>query len=99
MLYLPKNDKTPMKAQEVTERISQAMKARKITQAELAARLNVSQNQIRQYLTGAPRLDSFLKIAAALDLEAADLLKEEATTPPAVTVCPFCGQPLKIIIK
>lgn len=75
------------------------MKARKITQNDLAARLHVSQNQISQYLAGSPRIDTLLAIADALAIDPADLFKQDTPTPPTLAACPHCGAPLKIIIK
>ena len=88
-----------MTANDVTNRIREIMRARKITQAEIAARLNVSQNNISQYLAGAPRLDTLLTLAAALDLDPADLFRQEAPTSQAETVCPHCGKPIKIVLR
>lgn len=88
-----------MKAQEITNRLREIMKARKITQSDLAGRLHVSQNQVSQYLAGAPRLDTLLAIADALAIDPADLFRQEAPTPPTLAACPRCGAPLKIIIK
>lgn len=88
-----------MEANEIISRVRQIMKDRKITQNDLAARLGVSQNQVSQYLAGIPRLDTFLKIADALGLEAAELLKDEAPTATTTAICPQCGRRLTITVK
>jgi len=88
-----------METNQVLERVRSIMKDRKITQKDLAARLGVSQNQVSQYLAGVPRLDTFLKIAAALGLEAAELLKDEAPTTTTAAICPQCGKKLTITLK
>ena len=88
-----------MEANEILSCVRSIMKDRKITQNELAARLGVSQNQVSQYLAGIPRLDTFLKIAAALGLEAAELLKDEAPTTTTTAICPQCGRKLTITVK
>ena len=88
-----------MIAADITNRIREIMKARRITQNELAARLNVSQNQISQYLAGSPRLDTLLSIAAALDLDPADLFRDDAPGQQTAGICPHCGQPVKIYLK
>ena len=88
-----------MTATDITNRIRDIMKVRHITQNELAARLGVSQNQVSQYLAGAPRLDTLLALAAALDLEPGDLFRQEAPTQHAAAICPHCGKPVEIILK
>lgn len=88
-----------MQAQEITNRVREIMKARKITQTELAAKLQVSQNQVSQYLAGTPRLDTILAIADALQIEPAELFQDTTPPAPALAACPHCGAPLKIIIK
>ena len=88
-----------MDTNEILCRIRSIMKDRKITQMDLAARMGVSQNQVSQYLAGVPRLDTFLKIAAALGLEPAELLKDEAPTTTTNAICPQCGRRLTITLK
>ena len=88
-----------MEVNEILCRVRSIMKDRKITQKDLAARMGVSQNQVSQYLAGIPRLDTFLKIAAALGLEAAELLKDEAPTTTTTANCPQCGRKLTITVK
>ena len=88
-----------MNANDVTNKVREIMKDRHITQNDLAARLQVSQNNVSQYLAGAPRLDTLLTIAAALEIDPADLFRQEAPTTLAATTCPHCGKPIKITLK
>ena len=88
-----------MNANDVTNRIRGIMKARRITQNDLAARLGVSQNQVSQYLAGCPRLDTVLQLAEALQIEPAELFTDDAPIQAAAGICPHCGKPVKIILK
>lgn len=89
-----------MEANDVINKVRQAMKAAHVTQAEAAARLGVSQNNISQYLAGAPRLDTFLKLCDALQIDPANLFRQDdQPTIQTGAICPHCGKPLKITIK
>jgi len=82
--------------------IRAAMKERHLTQADLAKKLGVSQNQVSQYLAGVPRLDTFLKMADAIGINAAELLAPDQpreNTTLTTAICPHCGKPLTITIK
>lgn len=88
-----------MDANEIIYKLRQAMKAAHVTQADAAARLHVSQNQVSQYLAGAPRLDTFLKICAALQIDPADLFRDDQPGQQTTGICPHCGKPVKIYLK
>ena len=91
-----------MEANEVINRLREVMKTRHITQADAAARLGVSQNQISLYLAGSPRLDTLLKLCAALDIDPGQLFQEEPSNTASETttaICPHCKKALKIVIR
>ena len=82
----------------LTANVKRICKAEHVKIDELAARLNVSRQQVYRY-TKTATLSSLSKLAAALNTTPAALLADPAqedNTNPARIACPHCGKPLTI---
>ena len=91
-----------MKVPEIVDKIRALMKAKKITQTEIAEKLGVSQNMISLYLSAkSPGIDKIFSILEVLEITPAEFFKEDGTTTTTQTtaICPYCGRPLKISIQ
>ncbi|MDE6275339.1 MAG: helix-turn-helix domain-containing protein [Clostridia bacterium] len=61
---------------QIHEKLAEEIKLSKLSQSELARRLNISQSNISHYIKGdkMPSLDTFANICAILDLDANEIL-------------------------
>ena len=88
---------------ELTERLAQARKARGLSQADAAERLNVSRQAISRWETGVgtPSLDSLIQMSQLYGVSLKELVygpeaaqpREEAAEPEAQPECPAVREP------
>lgn len=88
---------------ELTERLAQARKARGLSQADAAERLNVSRQAISRWETGVgtPSLDSLIQMSQLYGVSLNELVygpeaaqpREEAAEPEAQPECPAVREP------
>ena len=76
---------------DLKERVKVLLKARGITQAELAEKIGVQGGTLSNAISGrySPTLDTLERIAEALGVSVAELFAE-------LPHCPYCGMPLGI---
>ena len=62
--------------QEIQKALTEALKQRTITQAELAEKVGVTQSMISHYISGRklPALDTLSRLCSILDLDANEIL-------------------------
>ena len=62
--------------EQIHEKLAEELKLSKLSQSELARRLNISQSNISHYIKGdkMPSLDTFANLCAILDLDANEIL-------------------------
>jgi transcriptional regulator with XRE-family HTH domain len=85
---------------EITDKIRAIMASKGITQTELAKKLDLTQAAISSQLNRNMRVDNFLNILKALDVNPIDFFQETQTTQTQTTIiCPHCGKPIKITLS
>lgn len=79
---MPKSLRSPQQ-QRLQEMLIQARKVKKLTQADIAARLKRPQSYVSKYESGERRLDviEFVAVAAVLDVNPYDILIELMSEP------------------
>lgn len=90
----------------IRDKVQEILKSRGRSQIDLANALNVTRQTLHYYLTGNITLSTLEEIAAALDVEPAELLRtgaDQLIQAPRATqdhapgiVCPYCGQIIRI---
>lgn len=85
-------------------RIKEILKAKGLTQIELADKLGVTRSAVVSILTGNPTIATLERIADVLDVHLLDLFKDDREgNPPtdcnSVNVCPHCNNKIEITIK
>lgn len=85
-------------------RIKEILKAKGLTQIELADRLGVTRSAVVSVLNGNPTVATLERIADVLDVHLLDLFTDdrEMSTPTdcnSVNVCPHCNNKIEITIK
>lgn len=83
------------------DKIKQALKSKGLTYADLAAKLGISEQSIKQTINRDSISTSTLeRIAQAIDVPAWTLIADAPNTVPGtLIVCPHCGQPITIEVK
>jgi len=83
---MPKTLRTP-RQQRLQELLAEIRKARKLTQADVAARLDRPQSFVAKYEGGERRLDiiEFIEVAEALETDSCDFLRSLLTGGPLPT--------------
>ena len=74
-------------------RIKDILKAKSITQKEIALKLGVSEPVISYAINGNPTLKTLEDIAKALDVRVSDLIDESDID---LVNCPYCGGKIKV---
>ena len=61
---------------QIHEKLAEELKLSKLSQSELARRLNISQSNVSHYIKGdkTPSLETFANLCAILDLDANEIL-------------------------
>ena len=77
-------------------RIKEVLKEKKITQKELAVRLNVSDPVISYAINGNPTVEMLERIAAALNVPISELFERKTENE---FYCPKCGAKLEVVNK
>ena len=85
-------------------RIKEILRAKGLTQIELADRLGVTRSAVVSVLNGNPTVATLERIATALDVHLLDLFIDDrdVSTPTdcnSVSVCPHCNNKIEITIK
>jgi transcriptional regulator with XRE-family HTH domain len=91
-----------MTVQEIKDKIKLIMRAKKVTQAEIATKLGISQNMVSLYLAAkSPGIDKVLAILEILDISPAEFFREDENEDITriAAICPHCGKPLNITIR
>lgn len=71
-----------------------------ITQTELSKRLGITQAAVSSQLGRNIRMDNFLAICEALEINPGEVFQDSNTGGTmAAAICPHCGKPLRITIK
>lgn len=71
-----------------------------IIQTELAKRLGITQAAVSSQLNRKMRMDNFLLICEALEINPGEVFQNSSTDGTVTTaICPHCGKPLQITIK
>ena len=83
------------------DKIKQALKSKGLTYADLAAKLGISEQSIKQTINRDSISTSTLeRIAQAIDVPAWTLIADAPNTVPGTSiVCPHCGKPIAIEVK
>ena len=71
-----------------------------ITQTELSKRLGITQAAVSSQLGRNIRMDNFLAICEALEINPSEVFQDSNTSGTTTTaICPHCGNPLQIVLK
>lgn len=71
-----------------------------ITQTELSKRLGITQAAVSSQLNRKMRMDNFLLICGALEINPGEVFQDSSNGGTVTTaICPHCGKPLQITIK
>lgn len=81
----------------ISETIKQICKARGLSLAEVAAKMNVPASSLSQIMRGNPTLSKLTAIADALDVPVSEILADGEAT--AKVRCPHCGQIFPVSVR
>jgi len=85
---------------DITAKIRSIMARKGITQTELSKRLGITQAAVSSQLNRKMRMDNFLLICEALEINPGEVFQDSGTDGTVTTaICPHCGKPLQITIK
>ena len=85
---------------DISAKIRSIMTRKGITQTELSKRLGITQAAVSSQLSRKMRMDNFLAICGALEINPGEVFQDSSTDGTVTTViCPHCGKPLQIILK
>lgn len=85
---------------DITAKIRSIMAQKGITQTELAKRLGITQAAVSSQLSRKMRMDNFLAICQALEINPGEIFQDHSNTGiTAAGFCPHCGKPLTITIN
>lgn len=85
---------------DISAKIRAIMARKGITQTELSKRLGITQAAVSSQLSRKMRMDNFLAICEALEINPGEIF-QDSTTPGTTTtgICPHCGKPINITIR
>ena len=85
---------------DITAKIRSIMAQKGITQTELSKRLGITQAAVSSQLGRNIRMDNFLAICEALEINPSEVFQDSNTSGTTTTaICPHCGNPLQIVLK
>ena len=85
---------------DISAKIRYIMARKGITQTELSKRLGITQAAVSSQLGRNIRMDSFISICAALEINPGEVFQDSGNGGTVTTaICPHCGKPLQITIK
>lgn len=85
---------------DITAKIRSIMARKGITQTELSKRLGITQAAVSSQLGRNIRMDNFISICEALEINPGEVFQDSSTDATTTTaICPHCGKPLQITIK
>lgn len=80
----------------VNDNVKRICKEKNISFADLAEKIGVTRQTLYNQTENNPSLQTIERIAAALGVSVADLVRRDTTTPENGLICPHCGKPLHI---
>ena len=80
----------------VNDNVKRICKEKNISFADLAEKIGVTRQTLYNQTENNPSLQTLERIAAALGVSVADLVRRDTTTSENGLICPHCGKPLHV---